>query len=75
MVLAIDFFHLLDIDFFYQQIMILEDGNNIYSIFYFCTLQKKIYLKKLVEFLINTTFHLTFSCSTGDEWNLVYNKK
>ena len=42
MVLAIDF--LFDID--YQQIMILEDGNNIYLILYFLHIFKKRYLKK-----------------------------
>ena len=40
----------------------------------FCTFQK-IILKNLVELPINTTFDLKFSCSTGDEWNHVYNKK
>ena len=39
----------------------------------FCTSQKMIY-KNLVELPINTTFDLKFSCSTGDEWNPVYNK-
>ena len=42
MVLAIDFFHLFDIDFFYQQIVILEDGNNIYLTFYFLHISKNI---------------------------------
>ena len=55
--------------------MILEDGNNIYSIFDFLYIFKKGILKNLVEFPINTTFDLKFSCSTVDEWNLVYNKK
>ena len=32
-------------------------------------------LKTLVELRINTTFDLKFSCSTGDEWSHVYNKK
>ena len=54
--------------------MIVEDGNNIDSIFYFLHISKKE-LKILVELPINTTFDLKFSCSTGDEWNLVYNKK
>ena len=40
-VLALDFFHLFDIDFFYQQNMILEDGNNIYSIFDIFQISKK----------------------------------
>ena len=39
----------------------------------FCTFQKN-FLKNLVELPVNKTFDLTFSCSTGDEWNLVYNK-
>ena len=38
--------YLILIFFIYQQIMILEDGNNIYSIFYFLHIQK-IYLKKI----------------------------
>ena len=32
-------------------------------------------LKNLVELPINSTFDLKFLCSTGDECNLVYNKK
>ena len=56
--LAIDFFHLFDIDFFYQQIMILEDGNNIYSVFYFLHITKNMCLKHLVALPINTTFNL-----------------
>ena len=36
---------------------------------------KKLLLKNLIELPINTTFDLKFSCSTGDKWNLVYNKK
>ena len=54
--------------------MILDDGNNIYSIFYSSHIFKKCIFKKLVELPFNSTFDLTFSCSTGDEWNLVYNK-
>ena len=36
---------------------------------------KKCILKNSVELPINTTFDLRFSSSTGDEWNLLYNKK
>ena len=36
---------------------------------------KKCILKNLIELPIKTTLDLKFSCSTGDEWNLVYNKK
>ena len=36
---------------------------------------KKCILQNLVILPINTTFDLKFSCSTEDEWNLVYNKK
>ena len=32
---------------------------------------KKFILKNLVELLINTTSDLKFSCSNGDEYNLV----
>ena len=39
---SLDFCHLFDIDFFYQQIRILEDGNDIYSIFYFLHISKKL---------------------------------
>ena len=60
--------------FFYQQFMILEDGNIIHSIYFFSHF-KKCTLKKLVESSISTTSGLKFSCSTGDEWNIVYNKK
>ena len=43
--------------------------------FIFCTFQKCIF-KNLVELPIKkTNFDLKFSCSTGDEWNLGYNKK
>ena len=42
---------------------------HLFDILFFCTF-KKMYLKKLVELSINTTFDLKFSCSTGDEWNL-----
>ena len=35
---------------------------------------KKIILKHLVELPINTTFHVKFSFSTVNEWNLAYNK-
>ena len=44
-VLAIDFLFIWYWFFFYQQIMILEYGNNIYFIFYFLHILKKIILK------------------------------
>ena len=44
-VLAIDFIYLFDIDFFKQQIMILEDGNDVYLIFDFLHIFKKCILK------------------------------
>ena len=76
MVLAIDFLKFIWYwFFFYQQIMMLEDENNIYPIFYFFAHFKNFVLKDLVELPINTTFDLKFLCSTGDEWNLVYNEK
>ena len=40
----------------------------------FCTFPI-LCLKNLVELPINKIFDLNFSCSTEDEWNLVYNKK
>ena len=40
--------------------MILEDGNNIYSIFYFFKHIKKFILKNLVELPINTTLTIHF---------------
>ena len=55
--------------------MNFEDENNIYSIFDFFAHFKKRILKNLVELPINTTFDLKFPYSTGDEWNLVYDKK
>ena len=36
---------------------------------------KKFILENLEELPINTTFDLKFSCSTGYEWTLEYNKK
>ena len=36
---------------------------------------KNCVLKNLVALPINTTFNLKFSCSTGDEWNFLYNEK
>ena len=54
--------------------MILEDGNNIYLVFYFLHIFKKLILKNLVELPFISTFYVKFSCSTGDEWNFVYNK-
>ena len=40
---------------------------------YFIFAHFKMYLKNLVELLINRTFDLKFSCSSRDQWNLVYN--
>ena len=57
-----------------QQIVILEDGNNIYLIFYILHIVKKCNLKTLFELLFNSTVNLKFSCSTKDELNLVYDK-
>ena len=54
--------------------MILEDGNNIYFMFYFLLVFKKIILKNWVELPFKLSFELKVSCSTGDEWNLVCNK-
>ena len=51
-----------------------QDGNNIYFIFYLLPIFKKFILKNLVELPFNITFELKFSCSTGDEWNILYNK-
>ena len=73
MVLPIDICHLFDTDFFNQQTTILEDGKNIYSLF-FAHLKKSI-LKNLVELFINTTFYLKCPCSNLYEWNLICNKK
>ena len=46
----------------------------LFDILFFAHFKKDI-LKNLVELPINKTFDLKFPCSTGDEWNLVYNKK
>ena len=54
--------------------MTFEDGNNMYFMFYFYKSSKKFTLKNLLELLFNSTFRLKFSCSTTNEWNLVYNK-
>ena len=53
----------------------MEDRNNVYSIFYFFAHFQKVILKYLVELPINTNFDIKFLCSTGDELNLLYNKK
>ena len=74
MVLAIEFF-LFNIDFFfYQQIMILDVGMILDHLFDILILHiSKMYLKKFSG-LPQFNFDLKFSCSTGNEWNLVYNK-
>ena len=75
MVLALDFFH-----FFLYLCFFLATNHylgrwkeHLFNILFF-THFKKFILKYLVELPIRTTFDLKFSCSTGDEWNLVYNK-
>ena len=68
------FFHLFYIHFSFTNksyFWKMETTSIRYLIF--CTFQKK-YIKNLVELPVNKTFDLKFSCSTGDEWNLVYNK-
>ena len=47
---------------------------HLFVILFFARI-KNIFLKNLIELPINTTFDLKFSCSTGHEWNLVYNGK
>ena len=54
--------------------MILKDGNYIYLIFYFLYIFQKFILNFFVDLPFNTTFDFKFSCSTGDELNLVYHK-
>ena len=74
MVLAIDFFIYLIL------IFLLPTNHDfgrwkqhIFDILFIAHFKKYI-LKNLVELPINTTFDLKLSCSTGDEWNLEYNK-
>ena len=47
---------------------------HLFDILFFTHLPKKIILKNLVELPFNSTFDFKYLCSTGDEWNLVYNK-
>ena len=47
---------------------------HLFDILFFAHFRKGN-LKNLIELPINTTFDIKFLCSTGDEWNLVYNKK
>ena len=71
--LAMDFFYLFDIDFSVTNKFWKMETTFIP---YFIFLNISEYLSKnLVELPINKTFDLKFSCSTGDEWSLVYNKK
>ena len=49
--------------FLYKQILILEDGNNIYLIFYFSHIFKNCILINLLELLFNSNSDLKFSCS------------
>ena len=74
MVLAIIFFYLI-------LILLLPTNHDfgrwkqpLFDILFFAHFKKCI-LKNVVECHINTTFDLKFSCSTGDEFYLVYYKK
>ena len=74
-VLAIDFFHLFDIDFsFTNKQNFSRWKQHLIDTFYFAHL-KQFILKNLVELPINITFYFKFSCLTGYESNLVYNQK
>ena len=75
MVLEIDFFHLFDIDFSFTIKSIFGRWKqHLFNILFFAH-YKILIFKKFLELPINTTFDLKFPCSTGDKWNLVYNKK
>ena len=66
MVLAMDFFHLFDIDFsFTTNTDFGKWKQHLFDILFFAHI-KKCVLKNLVELPINTTFDFKFSCSTGD---------
>ena len=73
MVLAIDFLNLFDIDFsFTPNHDFGRCKQHLFDILFFSHF-KQFILKNLVELPINSTFDLKFSCSTGNERNLVYN--
>ena len=55
--------------------MILDDGHNFYLTFYLLHIFKKLILQNLVESPFSSTVYNKFSRSTGDGWNLLYNKK
>ena len=75
MVLALDFFHFIILIFLLPTIPdFARWKQHLFDILFFAYLRKCIF-KISVELPINTTFDLKFSCSTGDEWNVVYNKK
>ena len=75
MVLAIDFIIYLILVF------ILPTNHDfgiwkqhLFHILFFTHLRKKTILKNLNELPFKSTFDVKFSCSTGVDWNLVYNK-
>ena len=74
MTLAIDFFYLLLIFLLPTNQDFGRWKQHLFDVLFFTHLNKCI-LKNLVKLPINSTVDLKFSRSTGDEWNLVYNKK
>ena len=59
---------------FYQQIIVFKMKSIFICYFISLTHHRRKYLKRLSRVPFNSTFKLKFSCSSGDECNLVYNK-